>query len=530
MLSNRALKKIAGMATEGESGFRPLLFFVPFIINALRSFRSPIRERMTPLTTPFAVISEKVMLVEDGKPPVEVKGGISAKGFSVIHDYRRGWLQAGYLRDAKGVWWFSGEKAHFVSPDADGFRVLDDDYGLDANNLYLENRPVPGADPASFRLIDEGFYFARDRYRLYVKMTDFFCHFDEIDMDTLVINGEFVADKDHLFHAGMSGLSLSNGSKERETVRWSEANEHHIALKDWFAKHHPAIIGWWHPAYDKRSDKAEQIADDWFRTSNAVFFRELHDSQRNNAEEAVFNLVRDANPDSFVVLDEYHAKDASGVYCRWRKIREASPATFQALGGLFGKDNERVYFNGYAVPDADPASFVAINTGIPSGKDRNRVYVREYARTSWPFGHVDSVLVAKERAAPESFQTFGDFGIWGVDANSVYLRGKPKKKFDAASFRFLVETRTNSWACDKNGLYRSNGSMVVAGIDGSRFVKLNDFWGTDGKSVFSFVTGAIQKSIDAATFRVTDTSGGAEDATMSYRIERGEIKKAKRRA
>lgn len=61
-------------------------------------------------------------------------------------------------------------------------------------------------------------------------------------------------------------------------------------------------------------------------------------------------------------------------------------------------------------------------------------------------------------------------------------------------------------------------------------VLLNDFWGSDGKAVFSFVTGAIQKSIGAAYFEVTDDTGGARDASTTYSIERGRISKRRLRS
>ncbi|MDP9836874.1 hypothetical protein J2T09_001619 [Neorhizobium huautlense] len=480
------------------------------------------------MTKPFAVIDNKVFCVgNDDREPVEIGGGISPDGFAIISAFEDGWLWAGYLRDAKGVWWFHARnrKAQFVTSDADGFRVIDDDYGLDSSHVYLEDRNIPGADPETFALVENGTYFAKDRHRIYVKDGSHFFQFEEIDIETVIANGPLIGDANNLFHHS-SSLSSINHYRHREQVHFSLEDEHDQLIGAWLAKHHPDIIGWWHRDYPYSADGAEQISDDWYATDNAVFFHETHEHMRGKGE--AFNLLRGADPKSFEALDSDHGRDEKNVFCRQRRIRDADPSSFKALGALFGADVKAVYYNGYRVEGADPASFVRFDTTRAYGKDKTSVYAETFDRTSQPFGHPDHVLAPLEGAQTESFQAFGSRGSWAADAKSVYLAGEHKKKLDAASFRFLCETSTNSWAQDKNGLYRANGTMNVAGIDGASFEKMNDFWGSDGKVVFSFITGAIQKAIDTKTFEVTDDAGGARDANAEYRIENGSIKKKKR--
>lgn len=480
------------------------------------------------MTKPFAVIDNKVFCVGNAdREAVEIGGGISPDGFAIISAFEDGWLWAGYLRDVRGIWWFHArnKKAQFVTSDADGFRVIDDDYGLDSSHVYLEDQKIPGADPETFALVENGTYFAKDRHRIYAKDGSHFFQFDEIDVDTLIANGPLIGDADNLFHHG-SGLNSINHYRHREKVHYSVEDEHDRLIKDWLAKHYPDIIGWWNPDYPYSADGAEQISDHWYTTENAVFFHETHAHMRG--KEEAFNLLRGADPDSFQPLGAHHARDANAIFFHARRIRDADPSSFKALGGLFGADAKAVYYNGYRVEGADPASFVRLDTSRAYGKDKTSVYAEQFARTSWPFGHPDYVLAALEGAQPDTFHAFGESGVWAADAQRVYHGGEHKKKLDAASFRFLCETSTNSWAQDKNGLYRVNGATNVAGIDGASFEKLNDFWGSDRKVVFSFVTGAIQKAIDAKTFEVTDDAGGARDANAEYRIENGSIKKKKR--
>ncbi|MBU4611740.1 DKNYY domain-containing protein [Achromobacter sp. GG226] len=403
--------------------------------------------------------------------------------------------------------------------------MLDDDYGLDSQTVYLEDRPIPGADASTFGLVPNSTFFAKDRHRLYVKRGSHFHYFDEIDVQTLVANGDFVADKDNLFHLGET-LSRANDQKDRALVGYSLHDEHDMRLKDWLLKHHGDVVGWWHPDDDGSAKDAEPFGGPWYRSATAVFHHETLASMRGTDE--VFHRLAGADPAAFSGLDEQHARDTRHVFCRWRRIAGADPATFVALGGLVGRDARAVYFNGYCIEGADPGRFTVWPTARAYGKDDQRVYTTAFARTSHPFGHPDDVLVPLDGADPTTFQAFGERGAWAADARTVYLRGERKTKLDAASFRFLGETSTNSWAQDDAGVYRANGTLAVAGLDGATFRKLNDVWGTDGKVVFCFVTGAIQKAIDAASFVVTDEAGGAEDATFVYRLERGAIRKRKR--
>ncbi|NTE85864.1 DKNYY domain-containing protein [Agrobacterium rubi] len=475
----------------------------------------------------FAVQQGKVVFCEEeGVAPTEVKGGVSAQGFAVVSLFRDGYLIAGYLRDIKGIWWYHqrNKKAKFVTRDADGFRVVDEDYGLDRDHVYLEDRVIPGADPSSFSLLEISQYFAKDKYRLYVKTSSHFFHYNGLDSASLIANGAYVTDK-HDLYCVFDTLSLSNNSKHHERVQFSRLKEHNMLLKDWLAKHRPDTIGWWHPDYPFKSDDAEQIADDWYRTSNAVFFKTTSGTQRTFKE--TFNLVRGADAASFEPLDSHHGRDAKNAYCRWRRIAGADITSFTPITGFFSRDKNAVYFNSYKVEHADPGNFQVLRSVVPLAKDHKRVYVKACARTSWPFGYPDDILVAIDEADAKSFQTFGARGVWATDAGRVYLRGEHQKKLDVGSFRFLCETPTNCWAADENGLYRSNGTPRVSGIEGRSFVKLNDFWGSDGTAVFSFVTGAIQKATDAKTFVVTDENGGARDAAFRYRIDDGRIRKNK---
>ncbi|OMF96085.1 DKNYY domain-containing protein [Paenibacillus sp. FSL R7-0273] len=467
----------------------------------------------------FVTEADRVLLRQNEGEPVPLKGGITSEGFSVVHIFNRGWLPFGYLRDTQGVWWFDGRKSKvtLVSREAEGFRVLDEDYGLDAKHVYLEDKEIPGADPDTFRLLPGSPYFSVDKRRLYVKNGDRFHTWDDIDPETAVAKMDYCIDKDHVLHL-FNSLSYANGSKGE--------------LVEWLRESCPDVCGWWHPDYAMTVQGAEHIQGNWYRTSAAVFYLEELGTSNRREPRQVYNLVRGADPATFEVLSGIYGRDSEGIYCTWRKVSAARTQAFEALGGLYGKDSENIFYNGYRVDSADPDSFQCL---LPAGylglsKDNQHVYHAVFDRTEPPFGHPDYILEPLPGAEPESFEVLSENGSWAVDRDKVYQWGSPARKLDRASFAYLFDQGPESWAADSNGLYNANGKRTVKGIDGRSFRMLNRFWGKDDQAVFCFATGGVQRAADAATFQVTDDKGGAEDAGCYYTIKTdGTIKKTKKK-
>jgi hypothetical protein len=481
------------------------------------------------MTAPFAIDGAQVVLqAENG--PAPVKGGISPKNFAVLHAFARGWLTAAWLKDFRGVWFYHQRagKAKFVTADSAQFRVLDDDYGLDGQNLYLEDRLVPGADPDTFELLPLSPYFARDRHRLYVKSGAHFFHVEMEDAENLIANGAYVTDRDHLFHHS-TGLDLVAFARDRRETTHGFPGEGQMALRDWLNRHHPDVAGWWRPDYPHKPEQAKSLGQSW-RVSEAAVFHRLRDTDARGHEIFADCFARGADPARFRALDDDYGTDGDAVFFRWRKLRGADPATFVTLGGGLGKDETGVWFNGHPVQGADPATFAPTPTERPYATDARAVYGVTFDRVKKPFGAPDTIMAEIAGCDPKTFRTFGPGGRWAADRAMVLRHGEVEKKIDAASFRFLVATPTNDWACDRTALYRSNGSLVVAGVDGGHFEMLDRHWGGDGKVVFSFVAGAVQKAADAASFRVTDAEGGAEDDKAVYSLCNGQVKRKPKRA
>ncbi|UOK63637.1 DKNYY domain-containing protein [Paenibacillus sp. OVF10] len=466
------------------------------------------------------IVDEDLQVIlhnEEDSTSTPIKGGITAQDFEVISTYQKGWLTFAYLRDHQGIWWFNARKnkASLFSQDTEAFRVIDEDYCCDSQYVYLEDQAVPDSDPEGFRLLPDTPYFAQDQRYLYVKSSQHFHLFEDIDTNAVIAHHDYCTDKDHLFHLS-SSLRYANGDKDE--------------VREWLREHHSDVPGWWNDQYAHSAEGATQITGNWVETQSSIFYKTEWGGTYRREAKTVFNLVRGADRSTFEPLDEHFARDQERVYFQWRILKGADPDTFQPLGGPFGRDRNHVYYNGYRVDEADAREIEVFAGTEPLGlaKDQHHVYRAEVVRTSEPFGHPDDVLQMIKGADAATFELITPSGSWAVDADRVYLWGKPNKHIDRASFTHLFDADPQSWATDQNGLYNANGNRTVKDVNGSTFVMLNPYWGKDDRVVFSFVTGGVYKSGDAATFRVTDDIGGAEDALFRYTVEGGTVRKKKR--
>ncbi len=86
------------------------------------------------------------------------------------------------------------------------------------------------------------------------------------------------------------------------------------------------------------------------------------------------SIIPGADPNSFVVFDsinEAYGKDANNVYFGTSTVQGADAATFSAFD-IYGTDTRAVYLEGKVIPDADPKTFVDLNENY--SKDAHNVY------------------------------------------------------------------------------------------------------------------------------------------------------------
>lgn len=384
---------------------------------------------------------------------------------------RKGCALAGYARDKNFVYYFD-----VVIPGADPatFKVLEHPYAKDVSHVYYEGYTnvgtstpstiIDGVDPATFSVLHDGsgtsclgdeYPFARDAsHFLYQKEIQ-----PDIDPNTFVyLNGMFAKDARHVFN-------IRGGLKP----------------------------------------------------------------------------IPSADPATFVVIESNLAKDKNRVFAlddffRATIVKDADPATFIA-SSTFAYDKNFVFDLGLSSPliieGADPHTFIALTpNAFPAYfKDKDRVYIRyrlssckggEGPREDLGFG-----IKVLPNADPASFAV--QVSPYSKDASKVFYGDRPIELADPATFSiFSFKTEyistTTELARDKKALFlRGNLLATVRADDGLRiigsylvspttvtYVESVDGCGQD-------IVGFDVMSADPATFSILGHDYSADAAHVYYK-------------
>lgn len=92
-------------------------------------------------------------------------------------------------------------------------------------------------------------------------------------------------------------------------------------------------------------------------------------------DEAAGKRINELNVDNetFVILEnEIYAKDKDYIYLKGRQIKDADSETFKIIDQEYSKDKNYVYIDYYKIFKADPETFELIK--LPYSKDKNTIY------------------------------------------------------------------------------------------------------------------------------------------------------------
>lgn len=116
---------------------------------------------------------------------------------------------------------------------------------------------------------------------------------------------------------------------------------------------------------DADTDTFEVIDENYAKDGVRVYFRNI--------------IIKDAEAATFEPINEYYSKDAINVFCSEisvykKKIEGADPYSFEEVGNGFFKDKNNVYEHCHVseIPDLDPETFEIVDD--KTVKDRNGVY------------------------------------------------------------------------------------------------------------------------------------------------------------
>jgi hypothetical protein len=116
---------------------------------------------------------------------------------------------------------------------------------------------------------------------------------------------------------------------------------------------------------------------------------------------------------------------------------------------------------------------------------------------------------------------------WSTDGKTVFLRGRPQKSLDAASFVLL--STVSAWFFfvkdARTVRYYKPYPRDVKDLDPKTTVAVHRFWARDKRGHYSFLQRRRFKEIDEATF-VIHPNGSAEDAKHHYKLMHGSAHRA----
>ncbi|GAB4029855.1 DKNYY domain-containing protein [Spirosoma gilvum] len=143
-------------------------------------------------------------------------------------------------------------------------------------------------------------------------------------------------------------------------------------------------------------------------------------------------LIEEADPESFVAINDECGKDKAHVFYLGRILPEADPATFEFLGSAYSRDkrngysedklisNDGPHFNIVPNPAETPANVTA--EGIPYAHDRYRVYKGTF------------IIEGTDPATFVFVPMFNGYYLTH-DKQGVYFRDRPIEGADGATFQ-----------------------------------------------------------------------------------------------
>lgn len=304
-----------------------------------------------------------------------------------------------YYRDSSKIF-FAGEIV--ANADLKTFNTTHY-YVRDKNNVYSKDRIIVGADPAWFGLPDStgeiqkfNHYYLTDGNKIYEKYGGFKRHhesylIEEADANSFELlkpikrpNKFFVMswarDKHHVFNREKI---IENADPETVVV----LNQYHA--KD---KYH-YIMG------------SKAFKND----STFILFPNLMAKNKEGVYQRGGTKLKDADPETFIYLNDYYSKDKDRVFHEGFKPFEADAATFKAVGKeRFGYDKSYVFFRNSRITSANPATWQLMTDYY--SKDQQSVY------------YCSKIIVEADAA---TFKVIEIEGITiGVDKNGKYLKGR----------------------------------------------------------------------------------------------------------
>lgn len=298
-------------------------------------------------------------------------------------------LGNGYVRDDEHVYFVLADGKRVIVPgaDPDSFRIIDDLIAADIESVYYVEydtvNKIEDAYPESFRTVqNENGTFAADEQSVFLFARYGFDRLPSADADSFEIlqrctEGRkaiprFYRDKNRVFtNSGeLSGIDVSSfevmlhaTSTELNWVTWAISRD-----KD------TIYLGCGIPLKGIDADSFTHIGDGYGYDKDGIFFLDTSYSENFGLQDAVTVRIP-ATFDEFEMLGYGYAKISGKIFYRERILSEVDVDSFEVIDGFdsfYVKDEKHVFAYGEIVAEADPATFEVVDWGL--AMDRSHVY------------------------------------------------------------------------------------------------------------------------------------------------------------
>lgn len=322
------------------------LLVVVFFILFLKAMPAP-RLNENEIVKAGVFIDPHKRIYVDGKEIGVLQTEIDADSFEA--------LNLSYAKDKRQVIYFHPCKFEnailyrFDMADPNSFEPVGKMNGKDKNHVYIRDRIIEDADPATFESLDHG--YARDKHNVFTE----FGQKTKLDRNTVKIISDYYQIDSKGVHYGGGDVIVGADAKTFKVIK----------------------------------DEIYPYAKD----SKVVYCGK---TVLKDADPAFFKLMHDSRGGYFINT----GKDKRNVYFLERKIINADAESFRLLENNYARDETHIYYSGKLIEGADADTFkiandIIYNSSIHDSHDI--AYDKNYIFYYSPFDHGKRNEISEDR-------------------------------------------------------------------------------------------------------------------------------------
>lgn len=402
------------------------------------------------------------------------------KSFEILNeDYARD-SGAVYYKQKKleGIDSITFEIVYQTYPDG-GAPAYSSGYVKDKNSVLYQGLRIEGADPATFGLIGYG-VFAHDKNFVYGTMAK---KLTWIDASTFkIVSSGYFKDKNAVYYG--EGKVV----EDADPATFTDLGGYHFKDKN----------SVWKAYYSDEGGSVGPLS--LIKNADADTFQFVKYSYARDKNFAYYygEVIPDAIPLSFVVLEQVYSKDNNSVFYLKEKINNADSASFEVVDNTYARDKNFAYYRGIKLEGVNPSTLAIFTCGY--AKDSSKVFRMAY----------DGTMTIMDVSDPSSFTMFEN-GCYAKDKNFVYNFNYNGSKIDGANPK-TFEVIDGWYTKDSTSVYYSG--VKIDGADCRSFKGLSPDYAKDKNSVY-YKGGKIDGA-DSDSFELSSYGTDAHDKNSSY--------------